>query len=391
MEDFKTPEQIAAVGANEDGVLVGHHDPFHDQPQTPKASLKDRIKNFYFDHKKVCLIGGAVFLVLIGIIVFFLLKPSEPTKPAIPPIPKKIPPKAITVPSTLTGLQVLPDINKRTVTGVMIENSMDARPQAGLGEAGVVFEAIAEGGITRFLALFQDTAPENIGPVRSARPYYVEWSMGFDSTYAHVGGSPEALSNIREWGVRDLDQFYNSGAYHRISARAAPHNVYTGIPKLNQLEASKGYIGSTFTGFPRNVKDKPRKVPTARTINLNISGPLYNVAYNYNPKTNSYDRQEGGTPHIDANSNKQISPKVVIAMIVPYGIQSDGKHSQYGVVGSGQAWIFQDGDVQQVNWSKADRKSQIGFIDAAGKPVKLTPGRTWVTALGSAANVNYAP
>ncbi|MCP5939883.1 DUF3048 domain-containing protein, partial [Klebsiella pneumoniae] len=86
-------------------------------------------------------------------------------------------PKPTTVANTLTGLQVAPDVNQRPVTGVMIENSTDARPQSGLDQAGVVFEAIAEGGITRFLALFQDTQPDYVGPVRSSRPYYVQWAL----------------------------------------------------------------------------------------------------------------------------------------------------------------------------------------------------------------------
>src|SRR5262249_15833287 len=151
--------------------------------------------------------------------------------------PKKVIAQKVTAPavtlSTLSGLPVDPAVNQRPVTGVMIENSVQARPQSGLNQAGVVFEAIAEGGITRFLALYQDTTPDNVGPIRSARPYYEQWALGFDAGYAHVGGSPEALNDIKAWGVRDLDQFYNSGSYHRISSREAPHNVYTGITTLN--------------------------------------------------------------------------------------------------------------------------------------------------------------
>ncbi len=215
----------------------------------------------------------------------------------------------MTVPSALTGLLVDPSLNKGPVTGIMIENSEDARPQSGLSQAGVVFEAIAEGGITRFLALFQDTAPDNVGPIRSARPYYLQWALGFDAGYAHVGGSPEAITDISDWGVRDLDQFYNGSSYHRVSSREAPHNVYTAIATLNTLEANKGYTSSTFTSFPRKTED-PLKVPTAKTINFNISGPLYNVAYTYDATTNSYLRSEGGEAHIDANTNTQISPRL---------------------------------------------------------------------------------
>ena len=329
-------------------------------------------------------IVAAVLLVVIGggITAALMLQTAPAPKAAVKvvkPKPKPVTPK--TVPSTLSGLPVDPAVNARPVTGVMIENSLDSRPQSSLGQASVVFEAIAEGGITRFLALYQDTQPTDIGPVRSARPYYIQWAMGFDASYAHVGGSPQALANIKEWGTRDLDQFANSGSYRRIGSRIAPHNVYTGIGDLNQLMAAKGYNSSTFTGFIRKPKPTPAKVPTAKTIDIQISGPLYNVHYDYNQATNSYNRSEGGAPHMDALDNTQISPAVIVVLAVPFGIQSDGKHSDYQTIGSGSAYIFQDGTVASATWTKPDLKSQITFTDAAGKPFPLNPGKTWLTAV----------
>jgi hypothetical protein len=273
----------------------------------------------------------------------------------------------------------------------MIENSVDARPQSGLQQASVVFEAIAEGGITRFLALYQDTAPSNIGPVRSARPYYELWNLGFDAGYAHVGGSPQALADIKAWKVRDLDQFYNAGAYHRISSRAAPHNVYTSMDALNQLEASKGWTSSNFKGFVRKPKEQPSKAPNAKSINIAISGPLYAVHYDYDPSTNSYKRSLAGAPHMDADSGAQISPKVVIAMAMPYSLESDGYHSDYNTIGNGLVFVFQDGIVTTGTWTKTSAYTQFTFADASGKPIKLNAGQTWLTAVGSAANVAYAP
>src|SRR3989344_4870304 len=129
------------------------------------------------------------------------------------------PPKPVTIASPLTGLQVAPELAQRPVTAIMIENSLDARPQSGIQEAGVVFEAIAEGGITRFISLYQEAQPTYIGPVRSLRPYYIDWAVPFDASIAHIGGSPDALAQIRNGG-KDLDQFFNSGSYSRISSRA---------------------------------------------------------------------------------------------------------------------------------------------------------------------------
>jgi hypothetical protein len=295
-----------------------------------------------------------------------------------------------TVPSALSGLPVNPSVNNGPVTAVMVENSTFARPQSGLSQASVVFEAIAEGGITRFMALYQDTAPNNVGPIRSVRPYYEEWALGFDAALAHVGGSPEALADIKTWNVRDLDQFYNGSYYHRITTREAPHNVYTAIATLNQLEASKGYTTSTFTSFPRQAAD-PAKTPTAGTINLTLSSSTYDVSYSYDATTNSYNRSEAGAPQIDANTNTQISPKVVVAMVVPYSLEADGYHSDYAVIGSGPVNIFQDGTVTQGIWTKTSNTSQISFKTASGKTIKLIPGQTWITAVAGTDDISYTP
>lgn len=343
--------------------------------------------------RKEMIIGCAIVLLIGSGLGAWLLLHHTPKPVASTPKIAIVKPKPVvptTVPSTLSGLPVEPIINTRPITGVMIENSLDARPQAGLSEPGVVFEAIAEGGITRFLTLFQDTQPENIGPIRSSRPYYLQWALGFDATYAHVGGSPEALSDIKAWGVKDLDQFYNGGSYHRISTRAAPHNVYTGVATLSQLGISKGYTASTFKGWLRKT-DKPLAVPTAKAIDFAISGPSYNAHYDYDVASNSYKRSEGGAAHIDANTNTQLSPKVVIGLVLPYSLESDGYHSDYNTLGSGQAYIFQDGAVTIGTWNKADNASPLVFMDAAGKPLALNAGQTWLSTVKAAPNITFSP
>jgi hypothetical protein len=362
--------------------------------------------------KQILLIVASLFVLGVGSgsAAYLVVHNKKPKAVAIA-APKKVVPKApvdTRVPSTLSGILVDPTVNQRPVTGVMIENSTDARPQSGLDNAGVVFEAIAEGGITRFLALFQDTEPDYIGPVRSVRPYYEQWALGFDAPLAHVGGSPEALANIKPWGIKDLDQFYNSGAYQRVSKRYAPHNVYTSIAKLRAVETAKGFTGSTFTGFVRAKKENPYKAaapttkntaaakPDSRTvassIDVAISSSLYNNHYDYDASTNSYKRFEGGQPHVvvdAAGAQKQITPKVVISLVMPYGIQSDGKHSNYGTIGTGQMFVFQDGTVTPGTWSKAANNEQFQFVDNNGHPLLLNPGQTWITTVDAASDVTY--
>lgn len=362
-----------------------------------RQKLKQKLDLSWPPGRKEWLVAGVVVLLLIigGGTVVALTHHSKPVATINKVVAKpKAPPKPTTVPSDLSGLPVAPALNQLPVTGVMIENSTDARPQSGLGQAMVVFEAVAEGGVTRFLALFQDTSPSNVGPIRSARPYYIQWDLGFDAPYAHVGGSPDGLADIKAWGVKDLDEFANGGSYHRISTREAPHNVYTAISTLNQLETSKGYLHSSFTGFSRKAA-APAKTPTAGNINLTLSGPLYNAQYTYMASTNSYNRSEGGAPQIDANTNQQIAPTVVIAMVVPESqgaLDATGAYySNYNVIGSGVAYVFQDGTLTTGTWSKTASNAQLTFTDASGKTIKLDPGQTWLTAVTSTSDVTYTP
>jgi hypothetical protein len=345
--------------------------------------------------KRLAILGAIGLAVVVAATAgaYVILQRYEPRViPAVLPSKKYVPPKPTIVPSTLTGLPVSPGVNDRPVTGVMIENSIFARPQSGLDQAGVVFEAIAEGGITRFLALFQDTQPNYIGPVRSARFYYINWLLGFDAAYAHVGGSPEALKDIPAWHVKDLNEFYNAGAYHRISSRDAPHNVYTSIAELNALEKSKGFGKSNYTGFARKAKETPSKTPTVTQINMAFSGFYYNTHYDYDPATNTYKRSEGGTGHMELlknGSRVRITPKVLVALVMPYSLEPDGYHSSYNTIGSGKMFVFQDGGVQTGTWNKASRNAQFTFTDTQGQPLKLDPGQTWISALKSASDVTY--
>ncbi len=399
---FQTPEEAAAVDdidqsaglAEEVSNGLSLDDTANNQkpPKSPR-DWRALLKLHWPPGKKEWTIAAVVVL-LGGLGIFLLTHHSKPVAIVKPAIVKPKPaPKPTTVPSTLTGLPVDPSVNQRPVTGVMIENSDQARPQSGLGQAGVVFEAVAEGGITRFLALYQDTAPANVGPIRSARPYYIQWALGFNAAYAHVGGSPDALADIKSLGVRDLDEFANGGSYHRSASRPAPHNVYTAISTLNQLEATKGFTASTYTGFARKTA-APSKQPTAGNIGLVLSGSDYNVHYSYVAATNSYNRSEGGAPQTDANTSQQISPKVVVAMIIPKSqgaLDASGAYySNYAVVGSGPVYVFQDGAATVGTWTKSSPTSQITFTDASNQPIKLIPGQAWLSAI-SPGNLSYSP
>lgn len=295
----------------------------------------------------------------------------------------------ITYYSPLSGVKVADEsATKRAVTAVMIENSPDARPQSGLAEADVVFEAVAEGGITRFIALYQPSRPNLVGPVRSLRPYYAEWAAAFEPGVAHVGGSPEALTMIRSgnYGV-DLDQFFNGASYWRATDRAAPHNVYTNFDKLDALSASKNHTKSTFSFLPR-MNEKAVAKPDATHVDISVSTGIFSVSYDYNAAKNSYDRKQGGVAHTDREKG-QISPKVVIALKTNVVVSGDGLHMTIATSGSGEAFVFQNGTVIKGTWSKASAKERLVVKDDKGQEIKMIRGQTWVTTVGNDKNVSW--
>ncbi len=355
------------------------------KPKSNDVASAPRNKNRWIKrHKKQVIVISAIGAFLLASATtayFFTREPDTPPQITQKPTPRPTPKPEKKYFSPLTGAQVDNEAaTQRAVTAVMIENSPDARPQSGLKESGVVFEAIAEGGITRFLALYQNEQPELIGPVRSLRMYYVDWLAPFNASVAHVGGSYNALQEVRNGSYRDIDQFFNAGSYWRASDRWAPHNVYTNFERLNALNTAKGYTTSSFTGFTRGDSDKTA-APTARDISVHISSSLYNSHYKYNTDSNLYDRSQGGAPHTDREKG-QISPRVVIVMEVQqHTVMEDGWREEIKAIGSGVAHIFQDGTVTKATWTKQAKESQLTFTDETGKTIPLARGQTWLTAV----------
>ncbi len=353
----------------------------------------NRFKDWYGDlskKKRIAFIAGVVLL-LSGsgsALAWAITRPSPATPVAAKQEVITDTPESEKIVSPLTGLKVSPELSKRPVTAVMIENSPDARPQSGLTDSGIVFEAIAEGGITRFAAVYQEDQPQYIGPVRSARPYFIDWIYAFHPAYAHAGGSAEALQKIKKMDIKDMDHGVNASAFQRVSNRVAPHNLYTSMDKLDEVKKKRGYKFEEFTGFPRK-EESPSKTPNASTIEMNISSFYYNTRHVYDSKTNTYLRSEGGKPHKDGKTGKQIAPKVLIANIIPHQRHSNGVNTAYDHIGSGKCYVFQDGTVTIGTWKKESVKSMITFTDSSGKPIALNPGQTWITAVGKDSGVIY--
>ena len=224
----------------------------HTQPvDKPKGTKHAKINAWLKKHEKPVLAVLVIVIILIGGSISYLFQHLQFDAEIASSTKKKVEEKIY---SPLTGVEASNEDSKRPVTAVMVENSPEARPQSGIKDSGVVFESVAEGGITRFLLLYQEGKPATIGPVRSVRPQFASWVAAFDAGLAHVGGSDIPLQKLRSGQIKDLDQFFNSKAYTRVTNRAAPHNVYTTDDKLQTLNKSKGYTNSNFTSWKRAKK-----------------------------------------------------------------------------------------------------------------------------------------
>jgi len=316
---------------------------------------------------------------------------------------------------------------QRRPLAVMIENSPDARPQSGMGQADVVYEAMAEGGVTRFMGLFYcgvqryDTV---LAPVRSARTYFVDWASGYNfPLYVHVGGAnlpgpTDALGQISQYGwatQNDLNQF--SIGYptfvrngNRIEGKqvATEHTMETSTERLWKVGAARKWTNLSperrsgkkvipatdwkegFTPW-EFVDGTPSSAPvTPISFQFWDGFDQYGVKWDYDSATNTYKRTMAGTPHVDLNDGKQIEvSNVVVLLTTEKGPLNELKHMLYATTGTGKALVFHDGKTVDARWSKKDRTDELTFTDAKGKALSFVRGSVWISVVDVGTKVTY--
>ncbi len=325
---------------------------------------------------------------------------------------------------------------------VMIENHSDSRPQSGLNNADIVYEANSEGGITRFMGVFYCNAVKgaankyDIGPVRSARTYFLDLASEYSDypLYAHVGGSncsapkdpvtgrqsgpcttnkkAQALEQIADYGWNnkgtwgDLSQFSLSYKACRREedrtgeVKATEHTMYCSSNELWNVAASRGLTNETiinktlwnksFRSWSFKQVDQPATVD-AKTISFDWWGDkAYSVSWTYDSASKQYLRQNGGVVAVDFNTNEQINSKNIIIQWAKESRAIDEHvHNLYAVVGTGDAVLLQNGTKTEITWSKPNRTARTIFKDKSGKEINLIPGRTWIEILPLGNKVSY--
>ncbi len=280
---------------------------------------------------------------------------------------------------------------KRRPVAVMVNNHVEGRPQSNLTSADIVFEAVVESGITRYMPIYWSKMPNEVGPIRSARQYYLEWLSEFDPIYIHDGCAmttdvrTNACGNIYIYGIKDFTTY---GAY-RTTDRVAPHNEYT---SLVEVEARSKVV--SFDEFPetikalkfkRDAKAEDRGLKTRISVRFRTdvpNGGLYDSEFVYDASTNRYLHRIGGQADLDHKTGKQVDAKVVVVMeqtLLPSG-DSSGRVI-ITTIGEGKATILQDGKIINGKWKKGSRTDRTIFYDSKGVELELNRGRLWIISL----------
>ncbi|PZS18609.1 MAG: hypothetical protein DLM54_08130 [Acidimicrobiales bacterium] len=298
------------------------------------------------------------------------------------------PPQATssTLPPTypLTGLPATDTAKAaRPALSVKIDNVTLAQPQVGLDGADVVFEEVVEGGLTRLLTIFQSNDASPLGPVRSVRPTDPNLVAPFGGIFAYSGGSDRFDKLIRSTpGITAVSPSDDGGAFPRRSVHAAPHNQYTSTPALYKHSASGAKPPPPFSPFLAGGQPfaPPGAAPATR---LAASVGMVPVAYDWDPAAGRWKRSMNGKADTLENG-KQLTATTVILQFVAYtpvAGATDPTGAQVfeaQVIGSGDAWVLANGMVVKGKWSKPAQSSVTSYTDAAGAPISLPPGQTWV-------------
>lgn len=346
--------------------------------------FKDKLKTPFTRKQTVLLLLGAAALLaflVVGVLPFLSDRQADTSSDDVVTVDQ--------VPvgrHPLTGFAVYEDVGFPQVYGVMIDNHVDAWPQAGMDRAFLVYEAPVEAGISRVLAFFYDgQTVEKIGPVRSARPYFIDWNNGLDAIYAHVGGSNEALDKIASGGTWDMNQYWLDAYFWRAYDRYAPHNVYTSSERLHaflESKQSQGFLTDPLYDSWLFKDADFAQQGSVDSLKLTFIAPDYVVEWKFLPEEDRYERLQAGSKHV-MEDGTQIKADNVAVMVTDVSILDSVGRRQIDTIGTGVAFMFQDGHVIEGTWKKTTENQRVRFSDDSGTEIVLNAGTTWIEVIAS--------
>ncbi len=383
----------------------------------------ERIESIWTGHRNLVVAIGAIAIVaVVGTGLLISLAPGR-SSPESSPSPSASPsliasdsstPSATVSPSPSieTGPTALPsgwayadldgvaapsDLANRLPIAVMVDDNTVARPQSGFSAASVVYQAPADGGEDRYMLVFQEGTASDIGPVRSARPYYVYWAAEYKAGFGHYGGDITSLQQVIPAMAKYI---YNMDAlngdacpYHRVSTRAAPHNAYTNSAVLISCAAKIGQPAK-YQGVPvRTFVDDSPVADRGTQEHVAIPYRTGSVGYEFDPQTDSYLRSVDGKLQTDPANNQQVVARNVIVLFqaLTYDSASDPGHNRPVIasVGTGKALVFKEGHAIVATWKKPTTNALTRLYDSSGNEIPLVRGQIFIQCVPTGTSVTY--
>ena len=350
--------------------------------------------------QKQLIIIAAVILAITAALLLFLLRghvlPYYTTTQAEPEYIQPTNGLEFIIRHPLTGESIVEEVEKPSVYAVMVENMVEAWPLSGIDQAFLVIEAPVEAAIPRLLAYYHNGQEVGkIGPVRSARPYYLDWSEELQAMYVHVGGSPDALNQIDAEDIFNLNEFYRHWYFWRSSDRSAPHNVYTSTDLLSEAyEAESAWrtMGELEYGLWEYKEDEPQVNDSGHQhvsmIFSSYFGDLYKAGWEYDVESNDYVRYQNNLQMYTAEG-EQIRANNIAILETDVVVLDEIGRRQITTIGQGPAMIVQDGQMIVGTWAKPLVEERLRFYNENGEEVLFNAGVTWIEVLSSLETVEF--
>jgi Protein of unknown function (DUF3048) N-terminal domain/Protein of unknown function (DUF3048) C-terminal domain len=292
----------------------------------------------------------------------------------------------------LTGEEMKEESTDRAVA-VMVNNHPKARPQSGLSKADIVYELLAEGDVTRFLAIFQSRKPDMIGPVRSARDYYIDLAKGYDSLYIAHGYSPDAKAMLESGEIDHLNGIrYDGTLFKRAEFRKAPHNSYISFENIKKGAKENGFsMEEPPEPLQFASKDASAAGEDAKSVMISyFNNPLFDVVYEYDEDEGKYVRYSNGEQTVDYETEDGALIENILIAEAPHKIIDDAGRRHIDLESGGNAYLLQDGKLREVKWENKNGRI-LPYED--GKQVPLRKGATWINIIpnspGLSGSVSY--
>ena len=335
--------------------------------------LKFRVKTY------IAITAIILAVILIGVGIFIFLK----NKTVVPSPDPNVTVEIIEDRHPLNGQPIADGNFSFFPIAIMIDNAYNIRPQYGLSQADIIYEALAESNITRLLAIFDSRQSlEKIGPVRSARPYFMDWAEEYSGIYMHVGGSPQALAAISQYDFTNIDQIGIGETYFwRDKNKSAPSNVLTSSAnwlRVGEIKSVQKFDTVLAKKIAWNFIE-PTASTTPPDFSVNFSADIYKVDWQYNDKLGAYERSQGGDKFV-FDTGEQAFANNIIVQIVKSSLL-DVERRQMETKTTGPVFIFNQWGQQSGQWKYQDGRTK--FFADDGSELKLVPGKTWVEVIDS--------